>query len=193
MRDVALLLVFGLWSTTRAVYVDYDKWIRRTVGVENHCGFVVILAQVLFERVAEFSRVRTIRATELVNIGMRLEMTLEHRVADASVRASIAFEGFRLQVVEQVRFQMMLVSREEGTLWTSQKFFWLVVSAQVFPRVELCYSLVGTFIHFATVQSCLALRFEFGHAISWLFLDVWLWAVFDDVTTTRTICQLIKY
>lgn len=90
-----------------------------------------------FQRVAVFSGVSTVGASVLINVRVRLEVAVQHRFVHARVRAFLAFERFRAEMVPQVIFQMVLVLGYEGAFGAGQQLFRLDVVTAVIPKLEL--------------------------------------------------------
>lgn len=121
----------------RSVNVDDRQRVRRTIRVQHHRGLMRVLSQVEFQRVAIFSGVSTIGASVLINVRMRFEVAVQHRFVHARVRAFLAFERFRAEMIPQVIFQMVLVLGYEGAFRAGQQLFRLDVVPAVIPKLEL--------------------------------------------------------
>ena len=86
---------------------------------------------------AVLRRVRAIHASELIDVGVRFHMRVEHRLVNARVGAFDALEGFRAVVVAVVVLQMVLVFGDKIAVSAIQLFLWWDVSASVRPAIVL--------------------------------------------------------
>lgn len=66
-------------------------------------------------------------------------MAVQHRLVHARVRAFLAFERLRAEMIPQVILQMMLVLGHEGAFRAGQQLFRLDVVTAVIPKLELRY------------------------------------------------------
>jgi len=89
------------------------------------------------QTMAVLRRVRAIHASELIDVGVRFHMRVEHRLVNARVGAFDALEGLRAVVIAVVILQMMLVFGDKIAVPTIQLFLWWNVSASVRPAVVL--------------------------------------------------------
>lgn len=94
---------------------------------------MTIATYVNLESVAILGSERAIPTSELVDVGVGLCMTVEHRLIETPVRALVAFVGLGANVTAaQVILQVMLQVRYERAPWTLQHLF----SRDVLPHVH---------------------------------------------------------
>jgi len=87
------------------------------------------------ERIAKFGLVGAIDASVRIDVGVFLQMTGQHRFADARVRTFLALERFGAVVNAQpMVIHVMLILGNEGTLGTSEA---LDMAAHVLPVFHL--------------------------------------------------------
>ncbi|KOX77896.1 hypothetical protein WN51_05782 [Melipona quadrifasciata] len=109
-------LRFRFGATTRPVNVDNRQRVWRTVRVQHHRWVVRVLSQVQFQRVTVLRSVGTVGASVLIDVGMRLQVTVEHRFIHTRVRTLVTFERFRAEVIAQVILEVVLVLGDERAL-----------------------------------------------------------------------------
>ena len=75
----------------------------------------------LLETVTVFSGVRTFSTPVRVDIGVRLEVTVQHGFVDTGVVTLVALEGLATRVAPHMIFQVMLVLSDKCTLAAGKK------------------------------------------------------------------------
>jgi len=98
---------------------------------------VVILSKVKFETMTVFGCVGTIITPVLINVGVRLEMTVKHGFVDTGVIAFLTFERFASKMIPQVILQVVFVLCHEGTVRANQLLLRSDMSFRMFPKLNL--------------------------------------------------------
>lgn len=125
-----------LWPTLVAEWIQH--WHLRVwaaIIIENHGGLVVVLLEVELQGVTVLGSIRAVCATVLVDIGVRLHVTVQHGLVNTAVIAMSAFEGLGAVVVPQVVLEMVLVLGHKNTFWAEEKLLWLDMSSTMLPEL----------------------------------------------------------
>lgn len=143
---IVVIVVNGLFlvqapllrSATSSINIDDGKGIGSSILVQHHGWLVLVFTEMQLERVAILGSVVAISTPVLVNVGVRLEMRVEHGLVDAGVGALGTLERLAPHVVPLVVFHVMFVLGDKWAFGTVEHSFWLDVTLGMFPEVHLC-------------------------------------------------------
>ena len=96
-----------------------------------------ILLEVEFQTVAILSGIGAVSTAILVDISMRLHVTVQHGFVHTGVVAFVAFKRLGAEMISEMVFKMMLVFSDKWTLGALQNLVRLDVLACMIPEVML--------------------------------------------------------